>query len=103
MTERERLEVGNNTIEDDGYWNGSLFYFDTNQQLTRPLTSEAIYAFMTNNLFEQRETSQWGAGFVFGLITALCENNPAFFFASSVIPESAIVTEALAVIALQEA
>lgn len=108
MAERERLEVGNNTIESDGefadgYCNGSLYYYDTNHQLPRPLTSEAIYAFMQDNLFDQRATARWNAGFVFGWITALCENNPAFFFASIVIPDSAIVTESLPVIALQEA
>jgi hypothetical protein len=108
MTECERLEVGNNTIEadgefTDGYCNGSLYYYDMNHQLPRPLTSEAIYAFMENNLFDQRATSRWNAGFVFGWITALCENNPTFFFASIVIPESAIVTGALPVITLQEA
>lgn len=108
MTERERLEVGNNTVEAngefaDGYCNGSLYYYDTNHQLPRPLTSEAIYALMENNLFDQRATSRWNVGFVFGWITALCENNPAFFFASIVISNSAIVTESLPVIALQEA
>ena len=59
MTECERLEVGNNTVEAngefaDGYFNGSLYYYDTNHQLPRPLTSEAIYAFMEHNLFDQR-------------------------------------------------
>ena len=103
MTERERLEVGNNTVEADGefadgYFNGSLYYYDTNHQLPRPLTSEAIYTFMQENLFDQRATPRWNAGFVFGWVTALCENNPTFFFASIVIPESANVTEALPVI-----
>jgi hypothetical protein len=108
MAERERLEVGNNTVEADsefadGYCNGSLYYYDTNHQLPRPLTGEAVYAFMMDNLSNRRATTRWNAGFVFGWITALCENNPAFFFASIVIPEAAIVTEALPVIALQEA
>lgn len=108
MIECERLEVGNNTVEAngefaDGYFNGSLYYYDTNHQLPRPLTSEAIYAFMEHNLFDQRATPQWNAGFVFGWITALCENNPTFFFTSIVIPDSATVTEVLPVITLQEA
>jgi len=108
MADRENLEIGNNTVNADtefadGYCNGSLYYYDTNHQLPRPLTSEVVYLFMTDNLCDERATVRWNAGFVFGWITALCENNPAFFFASIVIPESAIVTEALPVIALQEA
>jgi hypothetical protein len=55
-----------------------------------------------DNLFDLRSTARWNAGFVFGWITALCENNSAFFFASIVIPELASVTEALPIIALQE-
>jgi hypothetical protein len=54
------------------------------------------------NLHDERATPEWNAGFVFGWITALCENNPAFFFTSINIPESASVTEALPVITLQE-
>ena len=108
MAEREKLEVGNNIVEAtgefaNGYFNGSLYYYDTNHQLPRPLSSEAIYAFMQENLFDQRATPRWNAGFVFGWITALCENNPAFFFTSIVIPESATVTEALSGVSLQEA
>jgi hypothetical protein len=56
-----------------------------------------------DNLFDRRATARWNAGFVFGWITALCENNQAFFFASIVIPESVVVTEALPTIAFQEA
>ncbi|HZO72241.1 MAG TPA: hypothetical protein VFB60_08550 [Ktedonobacteraceae bacterium] len=108
MTEYERLEVGNNTIEADtefasGYYNGNLHYYDTNCQLPRSLTSEAICTFVQDNLFDQQATFQWNVGFVFGWITALCENNPAFFFTSIVIPESTKVTEALPIITLQEA
>ncbi len=107
MTNREKLEVGNNSIEAesefaDGYCNGNLSYYDTNYQLPRPLTSEAVYTFMMNNLFDQRAIPRWNAGFVFGWITALCENNPAFFFTSIVIPEPAMVTEPLPVV-LQKA
>lgn len=110
MAEREQLEVGNNVVEAeahdefaDGYINGSLYYYDTNHQLARPLTTESVYTLMTENLFDQRATPRWNAGFVFGWITALCENNPAFFFASIVIPELAIVTEPLRAITMQEA
>ena len=107
MAEREKLEVGNNAIEADGefadgYSNGSLYYYDTNHQLPRPLTSEAICAFMRDNLFDRQATARWNAGFVFGWVTALCENNPAFFFASIIIPELASVTETLPTIALRE-
>src|SRR6266567_304591 len=108
MAGREKLEVVNNTIEADGefadgYCNGSLYYYDTNHQLPRPLTSNAIYTFMMDNLFDQRATSRWNAGFVFGWITALCENNPAFFFTSITIPEAVTGTEGLPMITLQEA
>ena len=107
MAEREKLEVGNNTVDADsefadGYYNGSLYYYDTNHQLPRPLTCEAIDTVMKENLFDQRATPRWNAGFVFGWITALCENNPAFFFTSIVISESVPFTEPLPTIILQE-
>jgi hypothetical protein len=108
MARREKLQVGNNTIEADGdfadgYFNGSLYYYDTNHQLPCPFTCQGIYAFMQENIFDQRKTAEWNSGFVFGWITALCENNPAFLFTSITIPESVTVTEALPVITLQEA
>jgi len=108
MKEHERLEVGNNTIEADtefagGYYNGNLHYYDTNCQLPRPLTSEAICTFVQENLLDQQASFQWNAGFVFGWITALCENNPAFFFTSSVLSDATTVTESLPVMVLQEA
>ncbi|GAC1389900.1 MAG: hypothetical protein NVS4B11_10170 [Ktedonobacteraceae bacterium] len=73
-----------------------------NHQLARPLTTKSIYIFMTENLFDKRATAQWNAGFVFGWIVALCENNPAFFFASIIISEFVPFIEPLPVIALQE-
>lgn len=108
MAPREKLEVGNNSIEAesefaDGYCNGSLYYYDTNHQLPQPITSEAISTLMMENLFDRRATPRWNAGFVLGWIAALSENNPAFFFTSIVIPESAIETEPLPKVALQEA
>ena len=57
---------------------------------------------MLSNLADKRAAPEWNAGFVFGWIAALCENNPAFFFTSIVIPESAIVTEPLSKVAVQE-
>ena len=107
MGNREMLEVGNSIVEAehefaDGYCNGSLYYYDTNHQLPRPLTSEALCSFMMDNLFDQRATARWNAGFVVGWVTALSENNPAFFFASIVIPESTRHTEPLPTL-LQEA
>lgn len=108
MEKRETLEVGNNSVEAagkfaDGYYNGNLYYYDTNHQLPRPLTSEAICSLMLSNLTDQRATPEWNAGFVFGWIAALCENNPEFFFTSIVIPESAVETESSPNVALQEA
>src|SRR6266566_1616927 len=106
MTQQEKLQAGNNIIEAvgdfaDGYINGSLYYYDTNHQLPRPFTSQVIYAFMEENLYDRRATAEWNAGFVFGWIAAFCENNPAFFFTSITIPESVTVTAALPVITLQ--
>jgi len=102
MANREKLQAGNNTIEADGefadgYYNGRHYYYDTNSQLPRSLTSGAVSAFMVDNLLNQQESIRWNAGFVCGWMAALCENNPACFFTSIVIPES------VAVIALQEA
>lgn len=108
MEKRETLEVGNNSVEAadkfaDGYYNGNLYYYDTNHQLPRPIASEVICSLMLSNLTDKRATPEWNAGFVFGWITALCENNPEFFFTSIVIPESAIETEPLQNVALREA
>lgn len=109
MAEQKHLVVGNNVVEAEvhdefaeGYSNGYLYYYDTNYQLPRPLTTKSIYTFMTANLFDQQATNQWNSGFVFGWISALCENNPAFFFASIIISESIPFGEPLPVIALQE-
>ncbi len=107
MTDRENLEVGNNTVNADadfadGYFNGSLYYYDTNHQLPQPFTSEDISPLIENNMYDERATICWNTGFVFGWITALCENNPAYFFTSQVIPESTCHTEPLPTL-LQEA
>jgi len=56
-----------------------------------------------SNLTDKRATPEWNAGFVLGWITALCENNPEFFFTSIVILESIVVTEPLPNVALQQA
>ena len=108
MAEREKVQVVNNTLEIEGefaggYTNGYLYYYDTNHQLPRPFTGEGIYALMQENLCDHQETAEWNAGFVFGWITALCENNPAFFFTSIILPESVNVAEALPAVTLQEA
>ena len=107
MAKREKVKAGNNTIEADdefvdGYDNGDLYYYDTNHQLPRPLTGESIRAFMVENLFDQRETDGWNAGFVLGWIKALFENNPAYFYTSILITEFAL-TEPLPTISMQEA
>jgi len=110
MARQERLEVGNNTVEarsvDEfaaGYGNGYLYYYDTNHQLLRPLTTESVHLFMAENLSDKRATAEWNAGFVFGWITALCENDPAFFFTSLAIPGPVSGNASLPVAALQEA
>jgi hypothetical protein len=106
MARQERLKVGNNTVEAGivdgfaaGYSNGYLYYYDRNHQLPRPLTTESVYRFMEVNLSNKRATAEWNAGFVFGWFTALCENDPAFFFTSLAMPGSASLSAA----ALQEA
>lgn len=106
MAKQEMLEVVNNTIEDndkefgDGFINGYLYYYDTNHQLSRPISCQAVYIFMMNNLHDERKTRKWNAGFVFGWIAAFSENNPDYFFTSIAIPES--ITEPLPIITLQE-
>ncbi len=107
MAQRENLAVGNNTIDAetefaDGYCNGSLYYYDTNHQLPRPLTSEAVHSLVMENLCDERATVRWNVGFVVGWIAALCEHNPAYFFTSLLIPESTRTTEPLPTL-LQEA
>jgi hypothetical protein len=109
MAKTEQIVVGNNTIEAttpddfaDGYNNGYLYYYDTNHQFRRPLTTGSIYEFMRENLFDQLASPQWNAGFVFGWIVACCENDPAFFFASIAMPESFHETGALTIAVLQE-
>lgn len=73
MAKPEQIVVGNNIIEAaihddfaDGYSNGYLYYYDTNHQFPRSLTTVCIYDFMKENLFDRRATPQWNAGFVFG-------------------------------------
>lgn len=108
MTKQEMLEVANNSIEDndsefsDGFINGYLYCYDTNHQLSRPLSCQAVYTFMMDNLFDTRKTHKWNAGFVFGWIAAFGENDPNYFFTSIIIPESITFTEPLPIITLEE-
>ena len=93
----EIIPVGNNQVFDNdeefssGFLNGHLHYYDTNMQLPRPLTCQAIYAFMQENLTNPRESERWNAGFVFGWISALNENDPASFYTSIMLPETEAV------------
>jgi hypothetical protein len=66
----------------DGYLNGNLFYYDKNNQLPHPPTSEAIHSFVLEHLLNSQATSRRATGFICGWIAALCENNPKFFFTS---------------------
>ena len=107
MAKPEQIVVVNNIVEAkthddfaDGYSNGYLYYYDKNHQLPHPLTTESIYTFMRENLFDQRAIPQWNAGFVFGWIVACWENEPAFYFASIVMPGSLSETEALPIATL---
>ena len=106
MATQEMLEVVNNAIEDndeefgDGFINGYLYYYDTNHQLSRPLSCQAVYTFMMDNLHDERKSRRWNAGFVFGWTAAFSENNPNYFFTSIVMPES--ITEPLPVIRVEE-
>ncbi len=89
---KEILKLGNNAIEadadfTDSHSNGNLYYYDGNHQLPRPLTGQAISTFIAANLSDQRASGRWNAGFVLGWTIALCENNPAYFYSSIVIPE----------------
>lgn len=104
MAKQEMLEVANNTIEDndrefaDGFTNGYLYYYDTNHRLSHPYSCQAVYTFMMDNLYDERKTRRWNAGFVFGWTAAFSENNPEYFFTSIVIYESNSVTEPLPII-----
>jgi hypothetical protein len=98
MAEREALETGNNKIDADGGFadgscNGNLYYYDTNQQLLRPLTSEAICRLILDNLHGTRASVSWNVGFVCGWLVAMCENNPAYFFTSLPIAAPVPVTK----------
>lgn len=92
MASRETLEAGKSTIDADsefadGYCNGSLYYYDTNYQLPRPLTSEAICRLLLDNLYDTRASVSWNAGFACGWLAAMYENNPHYFFTSLPISE----------------
>lgn len=106
MATQEMLEVVNNTIEDndeefgDGFINGYLYYYDTNHQLSRPLSCQAVYTFMMDNLHDEGKTRRWNAGFVFGWTAAFSENNPNYFFTSIVMHES--IPELLPMIVVEE-
>src|SRR5438067_13060896 len=106
MAKQEMLEVVNNVIEDnggefaDGYINGYLCYYDTNHRLSSPISCQAVYHFMMDNLHDERKTRRWNAGFVFGWTDAFSENNPEYFFTSIVIPESISITESLPIVTL---
>lgn len=106
MAKQAMLEVINNAIEDndeefgDGFINGYLYYYDTNHQISRPLSCQAVYTFMMDNLHDERKTKRWNAGFVFGWTAAFSENNSDYFFTSIVIPDS--VTETLSITTVQE-
>jgi hypothetical protein len=109
MTKQQMLEVANNAIEEagrefaDGFVNGYLYCYDTNHQRSQPHTCQAVYTFMIDNLFDKQKSRKWIAGFLFGWAAALSENNPDYFFASIVIPESIPATESLPIVTLQEA
>ena len=91
MATREILTVGNNTIDAesqfaDGYCTGNLSYYNTNQQVPRPLTSETIRRLILDTLSDTQESPSWNTGFVCGWLAAKCENNPEYFFTSLPIP-----------------
>jgi hypothetical protein len=62
----------------DGGWKGSLYFSDTDHQLTRPLTSEAIYDFEKDNLFDPEGNPSMECLFCVSVDYGLRENNPAF-------------------------
>ena len=92
MDTREQLRAGKNIIDADaafadGHANGRSYYYDRNQQLPRPVSSERLRVFMVRNLFDPSEPELWNAGFVVGWMEAFFENDPASFYTSIIIPE----------------
>jgi hypothetical protein len=88
--ERKQVEVGNRTIDassefEEGYCEGRLYYYDTNNQLRQPLTSEQLYDLLAKCFKEALKRPQWQAGFIMGLMAALCENDPNRGFTSTII------------------
>lgn len=85
---QEHLAVGNAILIDDdddfedGYYSGTSYYYDRNNQLPQPLTSSTVRAFLIENMNDPRETPAWNAGFILGWVESLCENNPKQFFTS---------------------
>jgi hypothetical protein len=107
MAKHEMLEVVNNQVVDDdnafvdGFRNGYLYYYDTNHQLARPLSCQAIYAFMSENLADCRKPERWNAGLLFGWVAALSENCPNCFLSSIALPEVLPVDEPSSLVALR--
>jgi hypothetical protein len=105
---QETIQVVNNQVLDNddefsgGFYDGYLYHYDTNVQLPHPLTCQSIYAFMQENMANMRESKRWNAGFVFGWVAALSENNPDYFFTSIALPEQLPATEPLCHVTLQE-
>lgn len=95
----EPLEVVNNHLVDDdaefvdGFYNGYLYYYDTNHQLSRPLSCQSVYCFLRENLNDTSKSHRWNAGFVFGWTAAFSENLPDYFFTSIILPDASPITQ----------
>jgi hypothetical protein len=97
MATPELLEFVKNIIIDDqpefssGYYNGYLYYYDTNTQLPQPLTCQAILQFFKENLADPSASEAWNLGFLCGWMVALNENNPDHVFTSVLVEEPDLV------------
>lgn len=104
----ELLEVVNNHLVDDdaefadGFYNGYLYYYDTNHQLSYPLSCQSVYTFLSENLNDTSKSHRWNAGFVFGWSAALSENHPDYFFTSILLPDAFPTTQPVSLSLLQE-
>ena len=89
---RKQLEIGNSTIDAseefaEGYYEGRIYYYDDNNKLREPMTSEQLNALLDRLFKEPFKQPAQQSGRIVGLLVALCENDPNRGFTSINLPE----------------